>query len=729
MCVRKLVLAVACMLPLAAAQACGPFFPQGLLDDRKSSLLDLPEGTFYYETGRLLPAPGDKLRAVEGSPWDDRAEVRAKAEAVGLTDVEVGKIKAMRAAGDPDAAAKAGAGLAPELLEYTLGAIAFGKGQLDVAATHFRAVLALSPPQRERRGLWAQYMLGRTLLASGDTAGADAAYDVVRERALSGIPDPLGLAVASLGEKARIAWHHGAVTAAIHLYAQQAAHGSTSAAASLLFVVRSLLAHRDQLDQALADPLGQRLLAAYLYTRSIEFEQNWPRAGTVTDAQGDDAPASATAGQTPPVAGIDVKTFLQIVEAQHLDHFDGADRLAAGAYGAGRYDLAGRFAARSDSALAAWVRAKLALRAGDEATAMREYAKAAQGFPTTEQWSEAFPYEDDLGHPRCRVEDERGILALSRGDYVEAMARMYAGASEYWADTAYVAERVLSVDELKGFVDAHVPAVAVRPATSGDASSADATADDATADDNDQATTSPAQQLRNLLARRLMRVGRLQDAMAYFSDPADRKQAQALLAAHRDDHAFSATARAKALFAQAQIIRKHGMELLGTELVPDNAWAGGAYGGDDLPKLQGKPFVGAGEAARVQASVAQPDARYHYRYLAANLTEQAATLVPARSQAYAAMMCSATGWMLDTDPASAQRIYHRYLRNGAYVAWGAQFGQHCPVPDFESARWLPYRQAWWGTRHFVRRQWPWLLGGVFIVGLAGAGWARRRRTA
>ena len=49
-----------------AAFACGPDFPQSLLDDRKASLLNLPEGTFLFEAGRLLPGmPATVARKVQ----------------------------------------------------------------------------------------------------------------------------------------------------------------------------------------------------------------------------------------------------------------------------------------------------------------------------------------------------------------------------------------------------------------------------------------------------------------------------------------------------------------------------------------------------------------------------------------------------------------------------------------------------------------------------------------
>ena len=91
--------------------------------------------------------------------------------------------------------------------------------QLEAAEGSLNSVLALSPVERPRRGLWAQYMLGRVLAAGGDTDHAIAAFETLRERALSGAADPLGIAVASFGEQARIQWHHGNVVDAVKSYA------------------------------------------------------------------------------------------------------------------------------------------------------------------------------------------------------------------------------------------------------------------------------------------------------------------------------------------------------------------------------------------------------------------------------------------------------------------------------------------------------------------------------
>ena len=703
MCIRKIALfGLACVLPLSAALACGPDFPQNLLDARKASLLDLPEGTFDFEAAHLLPPPDDHLHVADDAFSDDATEARTKAEAAGLTADELRKVVAMRAATKIDAAAAAGAGLAPELLDYTLGAIAFKARDMAIASEHFERVLALSPEQRPRRGLWAQYMLGRAEVVSGNTDGAIAAFGQVRKRALDGAADPLGLAVASYGEQARVHWHRGNVVAAVALYAEQAAHGSRSGRASLLFVARSLLAHPELLDKALDDPLSQRLLAAYFFARSSEFKQAWPMTGMTADATDS---SQAAQSQT----GIGIAGFLAAVERHGLDRFEGADRLAAGAYRAGRYDLAAKLAAKSDTALSAWVRAKLALRAGDSASAMREFALAARAFPVDESWN-GDEFSTAVDSPHCRIETERGALALSRDDYAEAMARLYAGAKEHWSEAAYVAERVLTADELKTFVDRNVQPLRQQPPKT------------------DHGVSTPAMQLRNLLARRLMRAGRLEEALAYFDESSSRAKAQALIDAQRENHAWLAVTRAAALFEQARITRIDGMQLFGTELAPDNTEWAGDFPAQDLPLGKDKTFVGKDEPARVAASAVQPDARYHYRSVASGLAERAAALVPARSQAYAAMMCQAARWLIDDDPKRAAGLYREYQQHGAYVKWGSDFGRSCPQPDFAAARWVPWKQRYWQARHWTKHEWPFALCGLGLVVIALA-MLRRRRNA
>ncbi|MCS5959917.1 hypothetical protein LNP74_05800 [Klebsiella pneumoniae subsp. pneumoniae] len=67
-----------------------------------------------------------------------------------------------------------------------------------------------------------------------------------------------------------------------------------------------------------------------------------------------------------------------------------------------------------ENGLTAWVRAKMALRAGDVNAAAAWYAKAAASFPPNETWGFQSYSDDIVGEefvtPVCRIHAEQAIL-------------------------------------------------------------------------------------------------------------------------------------------------------------------------------------------------------------------------------------------------------------------------------------------------------------------------------
>jgi hypothetical protein len=126
--------------------------------------------------------------------------------------------------------------------------------------------------------------------------------------------------------------------------------------------------------------------------------------------------------------------------------------------------------------------------------------------------------------------------------------------------------------------------------------------------------------------------------------------------------------------------------------------------------------------------------RFHYRYIAVDEASAAADLLPPRSQAFAAVLCRATGWMLQTpgENARALSLYHRYLKQGPHVPWATHFGRNCPEPDFAGATAL-HRVKFYFHRPYNGSFHWWEIGtGVVLLAMAGAGFlifiaARRRR--
>jgi hypothetical protein len=152
--------------------------------------------------------------------------------------------------------------------------------------------------------------------------------------------------------------------------------------------------------------------------------------------------------------------WLEAVEAADIKDMDSADRLAWAAYTLGQPKIAQRWAdrAKADSPITQWVQAKLLLRAGkiDEAAAL--LAKASKGFPKDQRW--AFPRFDEGEWnekenltPTEVVAGELAVLGLARRQYVDSLDLLLR--NNWWTDAAYVAERVLTVDELQKYVDAN----------------------------------------------------------------------------------------------------------------------------------------------------------------------------------------------------------------------------------------------------------------------------------
>jgi len=654
------LLCLSLALPSGSALACGPDFPMRLLDDRGQSLAELPEGNFRFEISRLGKTIAG-LKNVTTATYNpdasygeanDPADQREKAEQLGLSAEQQALVTRLRSLTDARQAEEQGASLPAELRLYVAGAVAFGAGDHSLAVEYFRQLLALPADQRPLRSTWAAYSLGRAFFAMSSEAGdaldalesAIDAFRQTRQLSIDGFSDPLELGVASLGEEARALRTAGSWDKAIELYATQNLHGSEVGYTSLKLLMNDLAEEpEDRLEKLLRGKAVQQLVTASLISRI-----GW--------SFGDEPPSQ--------------KKLIKALQDSTRGSLDNADRLAAMNYQQGDYVSARAFLEHAgDSGLAWWLRAKLAVRDGDKNAAAAAYAKAAQAFPQDESWGERRTADWNLEtlQPKCRVEGESAILALQRGEYLQAFDQLYRSQSIYWFDAATVAERVLTLDELKQYVDAKVPAP---PALS--------------QQDRDNYVPLPvAASLRNLLGRRMLREGRYAEAVGYFDNP-DLQHKARLYGEQRlkADSAWWPTKRANALFNAAWTAREWGMDILGYEMAPDYATFGGNYS-LETTELKVGPLVSEAEVQRQKASEAQPDERYHYRFVATALASRAADNLPHTSQAFAAVLCTAAGFNSSLEEQKA--LYQRYVKEGPYMGWGGYFGQQCPYPDFANA--------------------------------------------
>lgn len=563
---------------------------------------------------------------------------------------------------------------------YTAATEKFHAGELAAAARGFQAVLRLPPRERRRTSAAAAYSLGRAYDGLFGPERAIAAYRQVRALVHAGFADPDGLAISSLGQEARSErTQRGNLVASVRLYAQQAAHGAPGAAASLLTVVRD--ASPEDRAVLYRDDVGTRLLALYFYTRSNELDE-------ATHA-----------------------TWRRELARHATTEARGAAYLAAAAYRAGEWEAARALAGRCQHApLATWVEAKLALRDGDRARAdalLRTVERAGLTGNPPDSVTPAYSLDAD---PRSLVRGELGLLALADQRFAEAADWFARGTRS--VEAAYVAERVLSLDELLGAVQRTEAARRAGPPRPADGSETEDPCDDWTPVVSDHAECW-ANRLLAIYARRLLRAHRYAEALDAFG-PAETPMATAFIEAMRRADASSGVERAEQLYRAARTLRTHGMEIAGTEVGPDWRIYDGAYErglpclpsptagyrryaeptGDDaqdewaegcvLPTRADATLTSKAETDRVAASAPQTDLRFSYRHAASRLAETAASLVPPRSQAYAESLCWAA-LFARRDRLRAEALYATYVRNGA-AGFGAQFGEACEEPDFHAAR-------------------------------------------
>ncbi|MCH1929787.1 hypothetical protein L9G16_06285 [Shewanella sp. A25] len=727
-----------------ALLACGPDFPLQLTLDRQNSLSFLPQTAFSQQIAPLaapLPWRYQAEPAALEYLWDEvnsryLSQTRAY-ENSELSEADLALVNALRDAKDLSDAKRLAAqikdALPQAIVLYSLGAVAFEAKDYASAKEYFSQVIKLPDEERASRSLWALYSLSRIELIQSQQSQdnehftrANNYLTTLQDEVAKGRIDPLRLSLASLGEQAYILLHQGQtpieVTQAeyeppklnvslnpevlnrvITLYATQSVEGDSGGYDSLLMLSRSMMAKDlNELEVLLKQEKVQQLLLAYWQSSSSEFAYD----GQLSDF------------------GLKVAQILKLfpTDAAKLDK---GDTLAAIYYQLGNYASAERMLSHAKpSGLTWWLSAKLHLQRGDQAGAAKAYAQAAKHFPTQDNLSEE-PLNATATQQRaihrdleqaalCRIRAEQGVLSLERGEYLDALTHLLESGDEYWQDIAYVAERVLTTDELKAFVDAKVQLQAYD------------NPEDSDWYDNIEPINN---RLHYLLGRRLLREGAVIEASGYFSHPSQQViVAEYAKALTRATHT-SGIERASAYWRAAQIAREHGMEILGFELAPDYAVYQGIF---DLTYWYREQPLSENERLRVDASNAIPDKRFHYRYHAAQLADKASNDVPHNSQAYAALLCQATGWVLYREPSLAKQYYQKYVANGPFVPWAQHFGLQCETPDFASA--LQREKAnhiakWQALYHQLKK--PVAIGLVamsgLVAGVIALGWRRKHR--
>jgi hypothetical protein len=659
---------------VASAVACGPEFPNCYLLHSEAQLLAAPVASFAAEIARLpkeLPVTLAGLRYV-ATPADEAVARDVAGVRLALAEGKLAAGERERIFGGyaearrrltelasegaaplpgrapktlPEVRIELPTGLPREFALYFEGSVAWHRGDLFGASASWSELMGLPETHRRHRSVWGAFMIGRAWLANAgalansdvsnerktaaeSAAEATKSFKLVRALVARGFPDPLGLAAASIGWEARAALDARDHATVIELYLAHHAVGDPTAVESLRVAAREFLKDYDpKWTEAAKRPVVRRVLTAYFTSRSGSRAYD-------SRNQADFDELARRWAETLALAGVRD-------EAQ-------ADRLAWMAYQAGLFPLAERWlaVASEKSTVTQWVRAKLALRRGDLAggeKCLRD-ALAVEG----------------LDRPHAQLlAAELGRVCLARDNFAGAVAAALAG--NHWQDAAFVAEHVMSTAELRAFVDGRPPVVAN---TTVGAKTPEKNQDE----DSDRWAWWPEDlsgRLRGLLARRLVREGKVDDAEAYF--PTELRTAfRGYVADVRTgfDGARPAEVRAAAFWRAARCAREKGDVILGTELQPDwGIWSGNFTDGVTIQDravrlpLEGGLFAPTTFELERLSARRVPEKRFHYRYRAADLAWWAAALLPNDSDETARILVEAGGWLKARDPIRAQQFY------------------------------------------------------------------------
>jgi hypothetical protein len=707
------IVAVVGLIAVTDAKACGPEFPSSYLEtdgeatlpwiDFGFSLLDIAKTykTLAPGTPKFEPS---RLRGGEAELADFAARLNEPDLKQRLSDSErTGMLADYRTAiqeeGKPEQPPnfKFPPALQPVLREFAL--YHEGVAWLDSDAAEdgsfpkaWNALLALPEPQRRFRTTWVHYMSAILHAKAGRFTESHQSYQALRDAATAGFHDTCGLAYASfrreyLDGKDDIVRQLAAAPAAILFYSQ---YTNAPDFRRLTLDLQATCRKKKRLPNPVlksiaADPVASEVFIAFCADRYYVDNATTDR-------------------------------FLALLPPQPLK---GAERVAFIAYTRNDEVRTRQWLAvtPADSLVGLWLKAELHRRAGRYALAADAYRAWLHRYETLTRNAKSVPTAPDLSSTRTRwrpyfvpdtiaavpfFDDEQyyigrtfnqeiyarlGTTLVHNRDFLQALDGFIRASA--WTDAAYVAETLVSLNELRKYVDAastpeivRLCAALVTP-VGGEWRPSDhpyaAFYDKGLEEGNKLAlahinsTDRQRVFIRYLLGRRLVREGHASEAAPYLPAQfqAAAKRLAADLATSRNEHA-TANTRAVACYNAARILRWSGMELAGTELLPDTRFENGNYffGLSPNPVFRrilpvqtfiDRPAGGCPPAlTATQLRQIPPTIRFHYRLRAADLMLQAAALTTSLKLKAMALHIGGS-WLRFRDPETADNLFLKRL--------------------------------------------------------------------
>jgi hypothetical protein len=523
--------------------------------------------------------------------------------------------------------------LPPEFHFYFSGAIAYHEGDFSLASDHWNELLKLPLEERTFRSTWASFMLGKLAMDSEPTTAIER-FKSTRALVANGFVDSLGLASSSLGWEARVYLDQGDFKRALELYLDQHLSGDPSAAASIRMVIQTLFKKTNpSLDSIAINARTRQIVGSYFASPHFSAESENSRKL--------------------------LERWNKVLEANQVSDPALAEAMVVSLYRLGHYEAARRWTDRAsrESLMSRWILAKLELRAGHTEQAKEIYSSLVRQLPLAEEQDRSPGFYVDRGEyglfrspAQNQIQGENGLIQLSQQDYVQALHSLMNSGS--WLDAAYVAERVLTINELKQYVDQNWPPNESMELPPHESYS------------HELPMESLRSKIRSLLGRRLLRIHRWQESISYLPQPYQnqaRRVGTSIDFGHQTNNTNNE--RARALWTAAFILRYDGLELLATEAEPDWRIYSANFQRLPLPKARAdtqrwpEMTPTQNERHRVDKTSLTIPKRFHYRYVAADLAWEAAELMPNATPETARILCQAGSWLKIIDPEAADRFY------------------------------------------------------------------------
>ena len=722
------------VLGTAAVIACGPFFPDSALDQPRG-ILQPPLFLFESELNQTALPPDIHLEHPPGTPAYtldlEMAELRETMAGQPVDEAWFERYRDLRRAmlseGDKSehkmcpADAKSPSSwnsaqndfaevispLPEEVRLYLQGAAARFDANVNsddpfkTARQFWQQLLALPAEKRSSRSTWAAWMLFRT--SPHDEQGHWLAE--TRRLAREGFKDCLHLGIEAtyiLGregcdyaegkEVAAVEWKRAAML--------RAPLGLSRAKDTLRDDRHRLMDWSEGFArEVVADPFLRRVQMLQLI-ESMEALGGWVQGCRSENAASDDLPR-----------------WLASFEKAGIKDQQEAVLLAWITYNAARFDDARRWLALapSDDVNALALRGKLAAMRGNRLEAQQALTRMAARLPTPDpsarhEWERERLNEwlslTTSNYPAVRTHKllaDCGVAQVARNDFAGALQTFLR--TDYWSDASYIAERLLSVQELLTLAHSgRIPRLTKMIVPDKEPPPSPLTLGFLETKYGGWREPGGMDTFTYLVARRLAREGFLQEACKLL--PADLERALLRFGAElrrAKDARLPSADRGRALWTAAQIQRGLGMELFGFEGAPDFTQYGGAFDLGSMSKwrqqalwhpswidppetpaqaLRFKPVFppSSDELWSLRHYVPQVERRFHYRYSAANLAWRAAVFMPDDHEETAQVLSTAGQWLKNQDPKSADRFYKALVNRNPSVPLAQEADQK---------RWFP----------------------------------------